>query len=364
MNPAQAVRILNALSIPASTTVPAWPAVLPGSASTIWTAWKAFPPVAVWQTYAPGTDIVGFWMGQATAQPASFLDMVLFALTRGFVIPPGPTLLATAITNNLLGAVLTDVSQLAGASPAEWQAFFAAFPNGLPTFIQPGNVAAFISYLQKFFEMGVDVPVIGAAPASSPLRYPVPSFDLINQTILAYGGFAFGAALALATLEAAAAAAIPGDPEAQAWVVQAIWTINELFILANVPKPVSFQFSVIEALFARGFTTREEVQELSLPDFQQALTGTVAFDFAPAIYINAGPPIVFPPPPPPGAGPINPCCLTDCIPPLYLSPLGPVAYLHEMLKVSERSTCEHPFAAPAPGHTTLQAHIDDAARAG
>ena len=29
-----------------------------------------------------------------------------------------------------------------------------------------------------------------------------------------------------------------------------------------------------------------------------------------------------------------------------------------MLKVSERSTCDHPFAPPAAGHTILQAHID------
>ena len=133
----------------------------------------------------------------------------------------------------------------------------------------------------------------------------------------------FGGALVLAQLEAAAAAAIPGDPQAQAWAVQAVWTINELFILANIPGAPSFHFSVMEALFARGFTTREQVLDLEFADFQQALTGTIAYDFATPIYANAGPPIAFPPPPPPGFGPINPCCLTDCIPPSYLSPLGP-----------------------------------------
>ena len=38
--------------------------------------------------------------------------------------------------------------------------------------------------------------------------------------------------------------------------------------------------------------------------------------------------------------------LTNCIPPPCSSPLGPVAYLSELLKLSEISTCEKPVAAP------------------
>ena len=116
----------------------------------------------------------------------------------------------------------------------------------------------------------------------------------------------------------------------------------------------------MEALYARGFTSREQVLEHTQEDFQQALTGTIAYDDAPAIYANAGKPHTFPGPGGGPFGPINPGCLTDCIPPMHLSPLGPVAYLSEMLQVSELSTCDDPFAAPAPGgHTTLQAQIDE-----
>ena len=76
-------------------------------------------------------------------------------------------------------------------------------------------------------------------------------------------------------------------------------------------------------------------------DFQQALTGTVAYDFAAQIYTNAGAPHVLPKPDQQTFIPINPGSLTDCVPPLHLSPLGPIAYLQEMLKISEGSTCDN-----------------------
>jgi hypothetical protein len=319
-----------------------------------------------------------------------FLDMVLFALTQGFQNPTiGLNSLADEIKQHLLdlrvpAVALTDVNELtdappppggpAGATPADWQHFFVTLPGVLgpgtppdavlPPFTLPGSVpariAAFIAYVQKFFQMGTVNPVLNPVAAVDPLRFGVPSYDLIAQTIANYGGgFVLGMAISQATLEAAAKAAIPGDDRAQAWAVQAIQTLNELYILAQVPgATAAFDFSVMEALYARGFTSREDVLDHPLDSFQQALTGTVAYDHAQEIYTKAGNAPVFQGPGSPHFGPINPGCLTDCIPPLHLSPLGPVAYLSEMLKVSERSTCEDPFAAPADKHTTLQAVID------
>ena len=76
----------------------------------------------------------------------------------------------------------------------------------------------------------------------------------------------------VATLEAAANAAIPGDERAQAWAVQAIQALNELFILSQIPgATAAFDFSVMEALFARGFTSREDVLDHTFDNFQQAL---------------------------------------------------------------------------------------------
>ncbi len=258
---------------------------------------------------------------------------------------------------------LTNVADLSAVTPAQWQAFFTANPGYLPAFTLPGTVAAriaaFILWVQKFFQLGVPAFVPPVAPTIVPPRFGVPTFDVIARTIADYPGFFLGMAINLATLEAAAALAVPGDEAAQAWAVLAVETLNELYILSQIAgEPEAFDFSVMEALFARGFTSREQVLDLPFDDFRQALTGTIAYVHAAAIYANAGPPHTFPPP---GGGPfvpINPGGLTDCIPPPWFSPLGPVAYLHEMLKVSERSTCERPYRPPAPGHTTLQAAID------
>ena len=367
LNPAQAVRILQALNVPPSSTITQWPLAISTSAEQIWTDWLGFPLAANWPTYKAGDDLTQFWPGEASANAGDFLNLVLFILTCGFEIQPAGQLLADEIISHF---GFSDVTQLADTTPGDWEAFFDNLPGSLgvpsvavlPPFTEPGTVrtrvVTFIRYLQRYFQLTPSPDVIPPVPDPPP-RYGVPAFDLIEQTILAYpGGFpGFGNPLVLADLETAAGS-LPIDTEAQAWAVQAVWTINELFILAALGMTDSSQFSVMEALFARGFTSREEVLDVPFPDFQQALTGTVAYDFATTIYANAGPPHTFPSPPPPGFHPLNPCCLTDCIPPLYLSPLGPIAYLHEMLKVSERSTCDHPFAPPAPGHTTLQAHID------
>ena len=192
--------------------------------------------------------------------------------------------------------------------------------------------------------------MLNAVAAELPPRYGVPTFDVIGQTIAAYPGFVLGMTISLPLLEAAAAIAVPGDPTAQAWAVQAVETLNELYILSQIPgETEAFDFSVMEALFARGFTSREEVLDLPFADFQQALTGTIAYDHAAAIYANAG---------------AAACLSATARRPVradqsrrsdrlhsaaVVLTAGPVAYLHEMLKVSERSTCDRPLRASGAG---------------
>ena len=113
----------------------------------------------------------------------------------------------------------------------------------------------------------------------------------------------------------------------------------------TLPYPVSFSFSVMEALYARGFRGAADITALSEADFQQALTGTVAYDYAMTRCTQGTGPGAGSSPPggqPGGAfQPINPDgSLVDCVPPPCLSPTGPIAYLQEMLTVSELSTCD------------------------
>ena len=151
----------------------------------------------------------------------------------------------------------------------------------------------------------------------------------------------------------------PSDARAQAWLVQACQTIDNLYAVLTLlafPVPLSspppdqsyLVFSCAEALYARGFTSAADITQLSASDFAQAMVGTIAFDVAAQIYANAGVATGGYS----GGGPFTPInpdgTLTDCIPPECLSPLGPIAYLHELLQLSESSTCEQPLQPTAP----------------
>ena len=82
------------------------------------TSWLAYPPPATSgmpssATYQPGDDDANFWPGAAAADPAAFLDLVLAALTQGYVIP--------APFNVALGTADHDVARRAArsAQPAD-----------------------------------------------------------------------------------------------------------------------------------------------------------------------------------------------------------------------------------------------------
>ena len=67
---------------------PAYPAGL----GTLMQAWLSYPATVSGtvssQSYQPGDDDTNFWPGQASAQPGAFLNLVLCALTQGYMIPP------------------------------------------------------------------------------------------------------------------------------------------------------------------------------------------------------------------------------------------------------------------------------------
>lgn len=188
-----------------------------------------------------------------------------------------------------------------------------------------------------------------------------PSTDWLDQCLKAYGAFTFGKGFDLSKLRAAAKI-LHDDPAAQDWLVDALVTIDALYQVMTpvtlsppLPNTPAYVFSIVEALYARGFKSAADITRLSAPDFHKAVVGTVAYgisgvDVAQSIYDSASKIVA-----PPGSGgagsgefhPINPDgSLTNCIPPACFSPLGPIAYLQDLLRVSEDGTCDHPFGSP------------------
>ena len=415
-------------------------------------SWLAYPPPAASGlpssgTYQPADDASNFWPGAAVANAAAFLDLVLAAVTQGYVIPaPFDVALGTQITTFLAalpGAPSTPtVTTLASVTAEQWTGFFQQNPTWLPPFTQPGNtaarIAAFISAVQNLFPVGTSGPssaivlattaptasgdtlpfasttgivpgmtvtgpgippgrtVQAVTPTSVTLTGPVaaggvsnqanitfapsvtpasaaasglpllqaPSADWLAKCLSHYGAFTFGSGFDLTNLSAAAAFVFADDPAAQAWLVDALVAIDALYQVMNAVAPTTPAqvFSVVEALYARGFRAAADITELDGPNFQDALTGTVAYDSAAEIYAAAT--AIAPPQPhtpaPGGFKPVNPDgALTDCIPAPCASPLGPIAYLQEMLTVSELSTCDTVVAAPLSLTTVAPAAVGD-----
>ena len=286
------------------------------------------------------------------------------------------------------------VETLKQVTAQQWTTFFTYTGNSswLPPFTQPiapgaspgqvthkaGYVAlrirAFIRAVQQFFTVSsvataAQLPAIGAPPLFNlPAQSNDPILEAANSLSTIIGSaFTFGMAIPAGDLATAVQDVFPNEAAARAWLTQAVIATNELFEIASVvpaptgvtlPNPVSLPFSIAEALYARGFRSANDISRLSGPDFQQALTGTIAYDYAASLQAKA---LVLSPVTTsggPGSGatfqPINPDgSLMNCVPPPCLSPTGPIAYLQEMLNLSQASTCEHPFTAPAKGQLTL-----------
>ena len=351
------------------------------------------PPPDNWLSYKPGDDAEDFWpTEQAKVAPAvqtGLLNLDLRALSQGYVIANSapPVSLADFIAQQLVvhspaGAVLfspvTTIAELAQALASDWENLFknAPLPPGanrndlLPPFTAPGTpdaqIAAFVRYVRKFFDLPTSLTPAASGPSGAPPTLPTPIVDPIQSFVVAYealigGVFTFGTPLVAATVDQAVANVFPSDPQAQQWLKDTIKALNDLCALASVPGGVNplkpdLQFSVAEALYARGITSVADVLALSQSDFQDALRGTIAYDQAAAIYAKAltlGPPMPAPTGPGGPFNPVNPGTLTNCIPPCHLSPLGAVEYLHELLQLSENSTREDPYSAPTAGHLTL-----------
>src|SRR5208283_3634412 len=442
INAAQAARRMQALNVPSTSSLSPLP--LDATVQPLVTDWLNFAPST--QTYQP-TDELAFWTNESTAQPAAYLELVLWALTQGYTIPAPTSQPLAIVLPTALPLVPPTVASLVAVTNAQWTAFFTAHPTWLPPAAQSGNLAArisnFLAYLQKFFSVSdtsvastifyvttidanpvdafggtvltfasttgvvpgmsvsgavsgintiapgtlVDGPpnqptpttvhlktaVTGDVPAGTTITFTTnyttagasgltllqaPSTDWLSSCLGFYGAYTLGKGFNLGNLQTAAAKVFPIDTCAQTWLVNALVTIDALYQIlitdTTAPVPANLQFSVVEALYARGFTSAADVTELTATDFQTALTGTVAYDYAAGLFAAAQ--TISPNTPPSSSGgsfvPINPDgSLTNCIPAPCRSPLGPIEYLHEMLQVSSSGTCNNPLGAPGTGQT-------------
>ena len=315
--------------------------------------------VAAWLAHmAPSIDT--FWQQNPFPNPlvAGHLDLVLAVVTQQTVVTPSSTALLTAIA----AIPVTTVGQLKAITVQQWYAFFLpANVSLLPEFTKPGTpeerVEAFVRQVRKFFEVLSLAPTPAAGATPNALSIPIADGDPIGSFLAAFPGFAFPVAnWADPSIASALQAVFPGDANAQTWLLDGLLTIDELLLATTGVGPADLQFSLIEALYARGFTSRAQIQALTPEEFQHALTGTIAYPWAAAIQAAAGGSTAVPDPAAPGPFvPINPDgSLINCIPPWHLSPLGPVKYLQDLLETGIGATCD----APAATGATLAALIN------
>ena len=298
------------------------------------------------------------------AAAADISGVVVGMSVTGNGIPAGATVTSVTVVSPFTVTISIPIT---GEIPLGTTISFTN-PGLLPSFTLPGTfdarLAAFLHHVQKFFDLTLTPASLPSAAADARPTLDLPTVDIIAQFVTQYealigGTFTFGSGpLSDPDVDTAVQAVFAGDPSAQSWLNQRVRVLNELCLLASVVSgPIlpsaSLEFSIAEALYARGFTSATDISGLSLADFSDALRGTVAYAQAGAIYAKAGAVGPSPTPTPGPFRPINPGSLVNCIPPCYLSPLGPVEHLHELLDLSEASTCANPFAPPPLGKTTL-----------
>ncbi|MFN0214194.1 MAG: neuraminidase-like domain-containing protein [Saprospiraceae bacterium] len=297
-----------------------------------------------WLNFAPD-DIQVFWTGLSVPNKQAHLDLMLRALSRQHLL----------FVNAVPASGGTEASIVEGWDETQWRAVVDPAAGGnianIPSFILPGSdeerISAFLRYVKQFFDPASSQPLsptpigLNLSGFSLPTGSPIVQFFSGTFDITTWDG-------TQASIQAALDAVFPGDAAAQAQFVGWLNCIKKMLALTAGIAPPELQFSVIEALWARGITSKEIINHYSLEELTEALSGSVAYDHAAVIWANAGSVTPGVSAGPTGFVPINPDGdLVNCIPPAYRSPLGPVAYLFDLLRVSAGSTCNTPIVEGA-----------------
>lgn len=244
-----------------------------------------------WSTY-PMKKVVEFWLNINTILPTigvtAHYDLVVCAIIND------ESNLTTEINSN--APTFTDLED---ATLIDWETWFitaeTAFGNELHlNFIPPGlsieeRAKVFANYVQQFFEPG------GAGNAfAGPGTFPPPSTfgyrGIVEEYITLHG------------LDPSHVAAfIEDDLCIQEWLQKKIEQLSFLHTIVSgltyddgndttpeVPFPAPLTFSFMESLFSKGFVSSDSITDCTFEEFQEALTGTVAYDQAEKIYLGAG----------------------------------------------------------------------------
>ena len=345
IGPEQAARRLVALG-GANDPVPTYK-VTPGS--------SVFALVDAWLKYT-GADLATFWPTALSTYQAGHLELVLVALTDNF----------KPLMDAIKAFPISTVDALSKWTVKNWRDFFqydSATPRAdlLPPFTAPGTtkerIDAFIRRVQRFFDVSNIFDSVSPLGLGSVPEFDLPASEPLGRFAQRYSFHAGGAVFLFGKPwdDTAYAKAItdvfPNDEAARSWLGQLLSTVDTLFQVTDIGQP-ALQPTLMESLFARGFTERAKIQALSGVDFRDALTGTVAWEYANDIYVKAGGRLPAEGARKPDFHPVNPDgALTNCIPQPHRSPLGQSAYLADMLLVSQRSTCQepHPDSSPTLG---------------
>ena len=273
-----------------------------------------------------------FWnseIASTTNVPSDYFMLLLDVITGS----------NTDFSNYLLSLPIRTSSDIKAVTDADWVVIFTNHADWLPASTAPGSTAqrtsAFIVFLRKLLTVGFAKPAPGTTTVDES-----PTFGGANDVLWRFfsnnTAFTLGAGIDKTTIEPILAGLFPNDIGAQKWVLQALTVLNNLYMMTS-PLTLSqgLQFSYMEAMYTRGFTTPDAVMELTRSQFKFALAGTVAYPRGADIWeaASALPFMTNDLSSWPGQGfhTVNGRDLVNCIPPAHLHPLGPVEYLSEML---------------------------------
>lgn len=347
LNSSQAARRLWALGVVTSAGIPQCEVALNSPVQQLINGWLA----------STDEDINDYFDSLTPQQTAGHLDLILCAITDSHED------LITRIKNPPIGEVfvVNNVHDLAAKTTGNWDNLLALIPKPpektgplwpvdpslLPSFTEPGTAEerfyAFMRHLNAFFAVTVDYDPLVPSEAIPAPGLPRSPGNPLDALLTLYPAFTF-ANWDAGQLQNALNNIFPADPIAQGKFAGTLDCIQRMINLTNGIAPPKLQFSVIEALWARGFTSTDRIEAFSSTNFKNALAGSIAYDHAQTIWKNAHAVEPFSALSAQEFKPANPDgSIVNCVPPHHRSPLGPVAYLHELLKASKDSSCEFPL---------------------